>query len=68
MLRHPCQRLTTNAGSYAVLTNPVGFFSRQRLPALLVGVAIGCAANFATASRFVYPHRAPIGDAPEVRE
>ena len=46
--------LTTNVGSYAILTSFVGFFSRHQLLAFFAGVAIGCTANFVTASRFVY--------------
>ncbi len=49
--------LATNVGSYAILTSSFGVFSRHRLLALLVGVVIGCVANFATATRFVYRRR-----------
>ncbi len=46
--------LVTNVGSYALLTTLVAFFAQQRLLAMLVGVAVGSAVNYATATRFVY--------------
>ncbi len=49
--------LATNVGSYALLTSLVDLFARQRLLALLVGVVIGSAANYAAATRFVYGRR-----------
>ena len=49
--------LTTNVGSYALLTGLVDTFARHRLLALFAGVAVGSAANYATAASFVY--RAP---------
>lgn len=47
--------LATNVGGYALLTSFVPLFAEHRLLALLAGVAIGSGANFACASRFVYP-------------
>ncbi len=49
--------LATNVGSYALLTSLVDLFARHRLLALLAGVVIGSAANYATATRFVYLKR-----------
>ena len=49
--------LATNVGSYALLTSLVDLFARQRLLALLAGVAVGSAVNYATAARFVYLRR-----------
>ncbi len=49
--------LATNVGSYALLTSLVDLFARQRLLALLAGVAVGSAVNCATAARFVYLRR-----------
>ena len=49
--------LATNVGSYALLTSLVDLFARQRLLALLAGVVIGSAVNYATAARFVYGRR-----------
>ena len=49
--------LVTNVGSYALLTSLVDVFSRRPLLALFAGVGVGCAANFATATRFVYRRR-----------
>ena len=51
--------LATNVGSYALLTALVDFFASQRLLALIAGVVIGSAANYATATRFVYLERRP---------
>ena len=47
--------LATNVGSYALLTSLVPLFAERRLLALLAGVAVGSGANFACATRFVYP-------------
>ena len=49
--------LATNVGSYALLTGLVDFFAQYRLLALLAGVVIGSAVNYATATRFVYLRR-----------
>ena len=49
--------LATNVGSYALLTSLVELFARQRLLALLAGVVVGSAVNYATATRFVYVRR-----------
>ena len=51
--------LATNVGGYALLTSFVGFFAEHRLLALLAGVALGSAANFAVATSFVYRRRRP---------
>jgi len=51
--------LATNVGSYAVLTSFVEPFMARPLLALFAGVAIGSAANFAVATRFVYRRRRP---------
>ena len=51
--------LATNVGSYVLLTGMVDFFARNRLLALLAGVVIGSAGNYATATRFVYLERQP---------
>ena len=49
--------LATNVGSYAALTSFVEPFIARPLLALFAGVAIGSAANFAVATRFVYRRR-----------
>ena len=49
--------LATNVGSYAALTSLVEPFMARPLLALFAGVAIGSAANFAVATRFVYRRR-----------
>lgn len=54
--------LATNVGSYAALTSLVEPFTARPLLALFVGVAIGSAANFAVATRFVYRRRRPATD------
>lgn len=46
--------LAANFGGYAALTAWVDLFARHRLAALLAGVAMGSALNFALAARFVY--------------
>ncbi len=51
--------LATNVGSYAALTSLVEPFMARPLLALFTGVAIGSAANFAVATRFVYRRRRP---------
>lgn len=51
--------LATNVGSYAALTSLVAPFTDRPLLALFAGVAIGSAANFAVATRFVYRPRRP---------
>ncbi len=51
--------LATNVGSYAVLTSLVEPFMARPLLALFAGVAVGSAANFAVATRFVYRRRRP---------
>ena len=54
--------LATNVGSYAALTSFVEPFIARPLLALFTGVAIGSAANFAVATRFVYRRRRPATD------
>ncbi|MXW01657.1 MAG: glycosyltransferase family 2 protein [Holophagales bacterium] len=54
--------LATNVGSYAALTSFVEPFTAQPLLALFAGVAIGSAANFAVATRFVYRRSRPAPD------
>ena len=49
--------LAVNVGSYTLLTSFVEFFARHRLPALVLGVALGGAANFLLANRYVYRRR-----------
>ena len=46
--------VAVNVGTYLALTAGVAFFDRHRLLALVSGVAVGAAANFALANRFVY--------------
>ena len=49
--------LAVNVGSYSVLTSFVGFFSRNHLLTLIVGVGLGGFANFLVANRYVYRRR-----------
>ena len=49
--------LAVNVGSYTVLTSFVGFFSRNHLLALILGVGLGGFANFLIANRYVYRRR-----------
>ncbi|MXX63462.1 MAG: glycosyltransferase family 2 protein [Holophagales bacterium] len=51
--------MATNVGSYAALTSFVEPFMARPLLALFAGVAIGSAANFGIATRFVYRRRRP---------
>ncbi len=46
--------MVTNVGTYLALTGAVDFFDRYRLLAMLTGVLVGMAANFAVADRFVF--------------
>ena len=49
--------LAVNVGSYTLLTSFVEPFARHRLLALVCGVALGSAANFLVANRYVYRHQ-----------
>ena len=51
--------LVTNVGAYLVLTATVAFFDEYRLLAIVAGVLVGMAANFAVADRFVFRREAP---------
>ena len=46
--------LVTNVGAYIALTGTIAFFDRYRILALVAGVLVGMAANFAVADRFVF--------------
>ena len=46
--------LVTNVGTYVALTGTVDFFDEYRLLAMVAGVFVGMAANFAVADRFVF--------------
>ncbi len=46
--------LGVNVGGYTLLTSLVDFFATRRLPALLLGVVLGTAVNFALANLYVY--------------
>ena len=50
--------LTVNFGSYWALTALVAFFARERFLALVAGVVIGSAVNFAVAAGYVYRREA----------
>ena len=49
--------LGLNVGTYAALTSFVAFFGRNRLLALVCGVAVGSTANYLVANGYVYGHR-----------
>ena len=49
--------LALNVGTYAALTSFVGFFERNRLLALVCGVAVGSIANYLVANGYVYGRR-----------
>ena len=49
--------LSLNVGTYTVLTSFVAFFGRNRLLALVCGVAVGSIANYLVANGFVYGRR-----------
>ena len=46
--------LSVNVGSYTLLTSYVDVFVHRRLPALLIGVALGTLGNFLLANFYVY--------------
>ena len=46
--------MVTNVGTYLALTGAVAFFDAYRLLAMVAGVFVGMAANFAVADRFVF--------------
>ncbi len=46
--------LVVNVGTYALLTTKVAAFSRRRLLALLIGIGLGTASNFAAARAWVF--------------
>ena len=46
-----------NVGTYAALTSFVAFFGRNRLLALVCGVAVGSIANYLVANGYVYGRR-----------
>ena len=54
--------LVTNVGTYLALTGAVAFFDEYRLLAIVAGVFVGMAANFAVADRFVFSPN-PTGEA-----
>ena len=54
--------LVTNVGTYLTLTGAVAFFDEYRLLAMVAGVLVGMAANFAVADRFVFSPN-PAGEA-----
>ena len=58
--------LTMNFGSYWFLTRSIEFFARERFLALVAGVVIGSAVNFAAATHYVY-RRARAAGEPDAR-
>ena len=46
--------LSVNVGSYTLLTSYIDVFAHRRLPALLIGVALGTLGNFLLANLYVY--------------
>lgn len=49
--------LVVNVGTYALLTTQTQVFAQRRLPALLIGIALGTAGNFLAARWYVFRRR-----------